>query len=190
MSEDITTWGSREFPDTYVNGRGIPKVIFVDNVVTFLKAKGVTAETALRTFQEDFSKYKLMEAKLTQSKASLMAKLPEIQKTLEMLRHLRDLGGESMRTNFALSDTAFVEADVPAPQRVGLWLGANVMVEYEVEEAIQLLTKNLTTAKANLERTLEDLAYLREQHIVVEVNMARVYNHEVRAKKEAKEAGD
>ena len=63
------------------------------------------------------------------------------------------------------------------------------MVEYTQDEAIELLKKNLDTASANLERTVEDLAFLRDQLTVSEVNIARVYNWEVKQKRKAKEAG-
>ena len=88
-----------------------------------------------------------------------------------------------METNFPLSDTVFANANVAKPQTVGLWLGADVMVQYTLDEAIALLTRNLETAEHNLNNTLEDLAWLRDQHTVSEVNMARLHNWEVKERR-------
>jgi len=47
---------------------------------------------------------------------------------------------------------------------------------YPLEEAITLLSGKLVAAKRNLEETIEDLEWLREQSTVMEVNFARVHN--------------
>jgi len=46
-------------------------------------------------------------------------------------------------THFELNDGLFVKARVKQINSVCLWLGANVMVEYSFEEAVDLLTKKL-----------------------------------------------
>jgi prefoldin subunit 5 len=44
---------------------------------------------------------------------------------------------KEINTNFLLSDNIWAKAKVPNTSgKVGLWLGANVMVEYTYEEAI------------------------------------------------------
>lgn len=50
------------------------------------------------------------------------------------------------------------------------------MLLYPLEEAIELLSTKLSTAKKNLSETIEDLEWLREQATVMEVNFARVHN--------------
>jgi hypothetical protein len=50
------------------------------------------------------------------------------------------------------------------------------MLMYPLEEAITLLSGKLVAAKRNLEETIEDLEWLREQSTVMEVNFARVHN--------------
>ncbi|OCT65852.1 prefoldin subunit 3 isoform X2 [Xenopus laevis] len=57
---------------------------------------------------------------------------------------------------------------------------ANVMLEYDINEAQALLEKNLSTASRNLGSTEEDLDFLRDQFTTSEVNMARVYNWDVK----------
>lgn len=50
------------------------------------------------------------------------------------------------------------------------------MLLYPLQEAIDLLSGKLATAKKSLEETIEDLEWLREQATVMEVNFARVHN--------------
>lgn len=67
-----------------------------------------------------------------------------------------------------------------------LWLGANVMLEYTIEEAVKLLQERLDTAKQTLKTCEEDLEFLRENITTMEVNTARVYNWDVQKRRELK----
>lgn len=62
------------------------------------------------------------------------------------------------------------------------------MVEYTYDEAIDLLEKQLTQTHEKIAELNEDLACLRENSITVEVNMARLFNHNVKVKKLAEAA--
>ena len=53
------------------------------------------------------------------------------------------------------------------------------MVEYDYEEALKLLTKNLANAEAKIKETEDDIDFLKDQITTTEVNMARVYNQGV-----------
>jgi len=56
-----------------------------------------------------------------------------------------------METNFLISDNIWAKAKIPNDTgRVGLWLGANVMVEYDFEEALKLLERNMENAHIRL----------------------------------------
>ena len=57
------------------------------------------------------------------------------------------------------------------------------MLEYPIEEAIVLLTEKLASAQQSTIQTTEDLEYLKEQITTMEVNMAQVYNDDVRIKR-------
>lgn len=72
--------------------------------------------------------------------------------------------------------------------KVGLWLGANVMVEYNYKDAITLLGKNLKNAEAKIAESDADIDFLKDQITTIEVNMARVYNQGVANKQAAKTA--
>lgn len=69
-----------------------------------------------------------------------------------------------------------------AVPQVCLWLGANVMLEYPRDEAILLLEDNLKNAKAALVTLVDDMGHLRDQITVTEVNMARVFNWDVKVR--------
>ena len=100
---------------------------------------------------ELYQKYKFMEQNLHRSRQNLLLKLPDIKKTLEMVAMLKsryESEEKEISTNFLLSDNIWAKAKVPnTTGKVGLWLGANVMVEYSYSEAITLLGKNLHNAE-------------------------------------------
>ena len=62
------------------------------------------------------------------------------------------------------------------------------MLEYPRDEAIDLLAKNLADAKTALEVTIDDMGFLRDQITTTEVNMARVFNWDVKNRRKIKEA--
>lgn len=94
-------------------------------------------------------------------------------------------GGGVLETHFELSTQLFAKATLKAGRSVCLWLGASVMVEYELADAMELLRENLAGAQAQLAEMEGDLAFLRAQMNVVEVNMTRVYNWDVAVRREA-----
>lgn len=56
------------------------------------------------------------------------------------------------------------------------------MLEYPRDEAILLLEDNLKNAKAALVTLVDDMGHLRDQITVTEVNMARVFNWDVKVR--------
>ena len=58
------------------------------------------------------------------------------------------------------------------------------MVEYSYEEASDLLETQFVQSTAKLAELNEDLYHLRGNSITVEVNMARLFNHSVKLKKD------
>ncbi|KAJ2506763.1 peptide chain release factor 1, partial [Coemansia sp. RSA 2052] len=90
---------------------------------------------------------------------------------------------EPIKTLFEINDTLYAHAAIPPTESVNLWLGANVMLEYTLDEAQELLTGKLAIAKGNLKDTVEDLEFLRDQITTMEVNTARVYNWDVKQRR-------
>ncbi|KAJ2774383.1 hypothetical protein IWQ57_000842 [Coemansia nantahalensis] len=134
---------------------------------------------------ETVSKYRFMENSRLQQRESLEHKLPEIEKTLAIVGYLRDKRGtqEPIETLFEVNDTLYAHATVPPADSVNLWLGANVMLEYTTDEAQELLASKLSVAKTSLEHVVEDLEFLRDQITTMEVNIARVYNWDVKQRR-------
>jgi len=60
------------------------------------------------------------------------------------------------------------------------------MLEYPISEAEELLSKNFQTATKNLQQIDNDLDFLRDQITTTEVNMARVYNWDVKRRQNEK----
>ncbi|PFH49281.1 hypothetical protein AMATHDRAFT_63484 [Amanita thiersii Skay4041] len=184
------------------NPRGIPKAPFIADVDEYMSGADAELEGTLRAFQEAMSKYRYMDGNLTQRKQSLEDKIPDIKKTLDMVKFLKqkkdsktgasededDLDEEDsekpIRTTFELNDTLYAEAEIGTTDTVYLWLGANVMLSYKIEDAIQLLASKLDVAQTTLDNTTEDLEFLREQLTIMEVNTARVYNWDVKRRRE------
>ena len=163
--------------------RGIPEVVFVEDVDSFMKQPGnETADIVLKKLDEQYQKYKFIELNLAQKKRRLKGQIPEIMQTLEILRYMQKKkeSTSSLETRFLLADNLYCKASVPPTDKVCLWLGANVMLEYDIDEAQALLEKNLLTATKNLDSLEEDLDFLRDQCTTMEVNMARIYNLDVK----------
>ena len=80
-----------------------------------------------------------------------------------MLKARYESDQKELNTNFLLSDNIWAKAKIPNNSgKVGLWLGANVMVEYTYEEAIKLLAKNLKNADAKIKETEDDIDFLKD----------------------------
>ncbi|KEZ43135.1 hypothetical protein SAPIO_CDS5026 [Scedosporium apiospermum] len=174
------------------NPRGIPFAPFVDNVEDYVGSRE-EVEPTLRSFQEMISlgegrKYQFMEMNLQKRAGGLKEKIPEIKKTLETVRFLklRKDDEEPLETTFELNDTLYAKAQIPATEEVYIWLGANVMLSYPIDEAEELLEGKLSTATQTLSNCEEDLDFLREQITTMEVALARVYNWDVVQKRKEK----
>ena len=161
-------------------------------------------EPTLRRFQEMIAKYQFMDANVRKRAEGLRQKLPEMEDTLSTIRYLRKKKaflmdqqakekshGEAedenerkqseLETTFSLADTLYAKAKI-LPQEIEevyLWLGANVMVAYPLEEAEEMLSGRAEKAKETLKACEEDIEFLRVQITTVEVATARVYNWDV-----------
>ncbi|KAF7331786.1 Prefoldin subunit 3 [Mycena kentingensis (nom. inval.)] len=193
-------------PDSEKNARGIPKAPFIADVEAHIGGPDGEVERPLKAFQDALAKYRFMDSNLQQRRGSLEEKIPDIKKTLRMVEFLQerregkgkavddedDLEDEDatekpLTTTFELNDTLFAEAELEDTDTVYLWLGANVMLSYKIPEAIDLLKSKLKVAEGTLQNTVEDLEFIREQITVMEVNTARLYNWDVKRRRERRE---
>lgn len=77
----------------------------------------------------------------------------------------------------------YAKAKITNNQKVGLFLGSNVMVEYSVEEARSLIQKNVGEIEKQIEDLEHNLEVLKEQMTVIEVSVSRVFNYDVQQRK-------
>ncbi|KAL3641881.1 Prefoldin subunit 3 [Castilleja foliolosa] len=161
--------------------RGIPAAAFVEDVQTYLTQLNLDVNSALAFLQERLQQYRVVEMKLLAQQRDLQAKIPDIEKCLDVVATLQAKKGtsEAIIADFEVSEGIYSRARVEDGQSVCLWLGANVMLEYSCEEATTLLQKNLENAKASLEVLVADLQFLRDQVTITQVTIARVYNWDV-----------
>merc|ERR1719487_1167959 len=140
--------------------------------------------------QELYNKYQYMQSSLAAQRSGLRTKLPDITSALETVRQLikRRDSSETAEITYQLYETIYTRAEVPPTDKVCLWLGANVMLEYTLDEAIELLTTNEANAKTTVTNLDEDMAFLRDQLTTTEVNIARTHNFNVKLRQKAKEA--
>ena len=82
-------------------------------------------------------------------------------------------------------DGVYAKAKITNGSNVGLFLGSNVMVEYTVEEARQLLTKNIGQVMKQITDCERNMEFIKEQMTIVEVGVSRVFNHDVQQRKKA-----
>jgi prefoldin subunit 5 len=88
---------------------------------------------------------------------------PEGQQLKGLLTNLAQEAPSPMETTFELNETLYAKAEVPPTDEVYLWLGANVMLAYPIDEAEALLDSKQKAAKQSLSNCEEDLDFLREQ---------------------------
>lgn len=131
---------------------------------------------------------RLIEGELQKRKQHLLSKMPEIEKAYAMVSKLLEADGEAMSLDFELSPHVYTVAKLENVKTVNLWLGANVMVEYELSEANALLESNLKICKANLASANSDLDMIKESSTTTEVSLARVFNYDVERRRKIKEA--
>lgn len=119
-----------------------------------------SADKVLRRLDEQHSKYKLMEYNIGARRRKLKIQIPDLAKSLEMIDVLRNQTDDK-ETRFLLSEQVFLKTIVPPTKLVSLWLGANVMLEYPLDDAEVLLKQNMESAELNLRCLEHDQDFLR-----------------------------
>ena len=171
---------------TKKNSRGVPTMNFIENVDDWIDK--FTSEKLLSYINQYLNKYKFMEAQIVKSNEGLNVKVPDIEKCLETIEYLEKKDKEKpINVDYMVSNNLWAKAEVKIPDSVFLWLGANVMCEYKMDEAKTLLNQNLQNAKNQIKKNNNDLEFIKDQMTVCEVNLARIYNETVRRNQIAKQ---
>lgn len=142
-------------------------------------------------------KYRFFEERLVKGKDNLEEKIADSKRAIAAVTAIQkrfkakgdDINQRPTKTHFELSDGIYVSADIPPTDKVCLWLGANVMVEFSHDEALKLLNDNLSTTQTNFAQTSKDIVFLRDQLNTTDVNLSRVYNHHVKSVRSMSSSG-
>jgi len=142
-----------------------------------------TLPVAIDRLQQQLSKYQTMERALLSRLARIEAVLEEVGLSLEAICRVSSMEQETVY-RYELGPTLYGEALLGEREgRFGLWLGANVMVEYPEKEALSILEKRQSEQELSKLRTEHDVEYCRKQRTTVEVALARLYNFGLALKK-------
>ena len=161
------------------NSRGVPTMNFIESVDDLIDK--FTSEKLLSYINQYLNKYKFMEAQIVKSNEGLNVKIPDIEKCLETIEYLEKKEKDKpVKVDYMVSNNLWAKAEITSPDSVFLWLGANVMCEYKMDEAKVLLNQNLQNAKNQIKKNNIDLEFIKDQMTVCEVNLARIYNETVR----------
>ncbi|KAK0502524.1 Prefoldin subunit-domain-containing protein [Armillaria luteobubalina] len=161
------------------NPRGIPKAPFIADVEEYVGGLDGDIEGPLKAFQDAMALIGRRRERARPRKAT------DLDDDLD--DEADDASSKPIRTTFELNETLYAEAELAETDTVYLWLGANVMLSYKIPEAIALLKSKLEAAETSLQNTIEDLEFIREQLTIMEVNTARVYNWDVKRRRERRE---
>ena len=171
---------------TKKNSRGVPTMNFIDNVDDWIDK--YTSDKLLNYINQYLNKYKFMEAQIVKSNEGLNVKVPDIEKCLETIEFLeKKEKDKTINVDYMVSNSLWDKSEVNVTYSVFLWLGANVMCEYKMDEAKPMLNQNLQNAKNQIKKNNTDLEFIKDQMTVCEVNLARIYNETVRRNAIAKQ---
>ncbi len=168
------------------NSRGVPAMNFIDNIDDWIDK--FTSQRLISYINQYLNKYKFMEAQIVKSNEGLKVKIPDIEKCLETIEYLeKKEKDKQINVDYMVSNNLWAKAEVKVPDSVFLWLGANVMCEYKMDEAKALLNQNLQNAKEQMKKNNADLEFIKDQTTIGEVNHARIYNEAIRRNAIAKQ---
>lgn len=159
---------------------------FINDVEKYMQ--GQVFEDKILELQEALRLYKQTEQQLMIRKARLMSRLPEIKMALEAVLALLEKkdSDDMIRTDFELAEHIYAKAALQHVETVNVWLGANVMVEYPLEEAKQLLQQNLDVCQQGLKDVEKDMHSVKDSITITEVSIARVFNWDVERRRKQK----
>ncbi|TNJ28771.1 putative Prefoldin subunit 3 [Giardia muris] len=167
-------------PDSY-NTRNIPRAAFVEDIGAFVGTFDGDCAACIASLQETLGKYNLMLDALRKQRDGLRASTAELRENLDAISHLQDRFEEASEVDvrYELAAGVYARARIPRTDRISLWLGSGVMVEYPPEEARALLSKNLAEADAAITDLEQNIQFLKEQATTTEVCISRVFNWDV-----------
>uniref|UniRef100_A0A915LGT0 RING-type domain-containing protein n=1 Tax=Meloidogyne javanica TaxID=6303 RepID=A0A915LGT0_MELJA len=108
----------------------------LENVENYLTEKKKTLDDVQEDERDNFRRYKLLETSALQQKAKIDESILDYQKSIDSLKMLAEQKAKkanSVLVTYKLDENLFSDAVIEEMDRVCIWLGANVMVEYKLE---------------------------------------------------------
>lgn len=139
--------------------------------------EGRTVPETLGYYQGLLNLYRGLAEDSEQAQASYEEKIREVEGTLECLRNLKNGQEKTVECDFEMGPQLYGRASFSTDGPVHLWLGADVMVQFEQEEAKAFLEDKLQIFQSRLAETVKRLDAMREQATITEVSMARLFNY-------------
>mmetsp|Transcript_7840 Transcript_7840/g.12857 ORF Transcript_7840/g.12857 Transcript_7840/m.12857 type:complete len:247 (+) Transcript_7840:74-814(+) len=167
-----------------LNTRGIPRAVYLENPYDIIYKN--QQERYMKEVEDVLGKYRLMENQLVKQKVGKIGQQEEMKKNIQVCQHLKEKqesGASEIRTQFEVADQLYSEGTIKEFETVAIWLGADVMMEFPVDEAIAFLEKRVEVSTQKIQTLQRDLDFTRTQINIVEVNRSRVYNAGVKVKK-------
>ena len=163
---------------------GIPEAEFIDDIVAAVP----DIQTAQKIFEEKsqlLMKYRTLEDTLNIKQQKLKESRPDIIGNLNAAKKVASLKS-SVKTHFQIAESLYGTAEIDKSSTVALWLGANLMVEYPVDDAIAILDEQLKTLEAQIAENENNLIFLRNQIITTEVTTSRVTNRIIQLQQQSR----
>ncbi|KHN84306.1 putative prefoldin subunit 3 [Toxocara canis] len=169
-----------------VSKRGIPEVQVLEDVEAYLKREGgISVDDGVKRIENSYRTYKIVEQQMLTQKERVSSRMPDLKCSLEMLDVIEQKAAENKPLDVAylLSDEVYTRMTAKKLDTVYLWLGANVMVEFTIEEARKVLQESYDQAAAAVDELEKELDFVRDQITTTEVNIAHVHNYGVHMRK-------
>ena len=87
----------------------IPAAVFIEKVHDFCKQYGI--DNVIESLTNALNKFQFTEGQFMKFKNSMQSKLPEIEKAIELISHLKASNEDTIQTNFPLNDGIYCSAE-------------------------------------------------------------------------------
>jgi len=158
---------------------------FIEDVEKYMQGK--RGEEEILRIREQLQVFKQQEQMLLMRRERMQERQPEIKTALEaVLGLIAQQGSEDpLLMDFELTENIYAKAAVQDVDSVNIWLGANVMVEYPLPEAKQLLEQQLEACDSGLAAVSKELENVKNNITISEVSLAQVFNYDVTQRRKA-----
>lgn len=156
--------------------------------------KGKNPQVEIIKLREINMKYNAMKNFLEKRKEKTEQKIDELNESILVVRSVekrQKMERENINENkkglelfMPLEETLYVKGEMNPAHTIYIWLGANVMVELEFDEALNLLNSHLDRAHSIYKQMVEESEYMRKQVEIANANLAAVIFYLDRNKRE------